>query len=58
MEDYKAQLAQKGKEVEELQEKNVMTSRELAYVQGRLFWSEKTQKYLMTIGMGKTNLVQ
>lgn len=47
MENDKAQLVLKGKEVKELQAKNLSTSKELTTVKGMLFWSEETQKYLM-----------
>lgn len=39
--------------MEELQAKNLTTSQELASVQGRLFWSEQTRKYLMTTGISQ-----
>lgn len=51
MKDCKTRCAQKEKEVDKLQSKNLLLTQDLATAMGKLFWSEETQRYLMTTGI-------
>lgn len=53
MEVLKARLAQKEKEVEEMNAKNLSMTQDLTVAAGKLAGSEETRRFFMTTGIGE-----